>query len=110
MHLRPDSVGNAYPKMDDNTAKVPLHFLEATQRRYLLATKEFAQLEGVYLEIGPDIGLATEIAVASGNLTQVVLVEPNQASRPLLKKVAPAINTVILDSITELDDSIRVDR
>jgi hypothetical protein len=110
MYLRPDLVVDAYSNMDDNTAEVPLHLLKATQRRYLLATEEFAQLEGVYLEIGPDIGLATEVAVASGTLAKVVLVEPNRASHPMLKKVAPARNTVIVDSLSELDDSIRADR
>ena len=110
MYLRPDLVVDAYSNMDDNTAEVPLHLLKATQRRYLLATEEFAQLEGVYLEIGPDIGLAAEIAVERGNLAQVVLVEPNRASHAALRHVAPACNTVVVDSLDELDDAIKADR
>jgi hypothetical protein len=110
VYLRPDLVADAYSQMDDNTAGVPPHLLKATQRRYLAAMEEFAPLESVYLEIGPDIGLAAEIAVERGNLAQVVLVEPNRASHAALRHVAPACNTVVVDSLDELDDAIKADR
>lgn len=110
VYLRPDLVTSAYSHMDDNTAGVPLHFLRATQRRYLAALDEVAPLEGVYLEIGPDIGLATEIAIELGDLTKVVLVEPNHAAHAALRDVASANTAVVVESIAELDNSIQADR
>ena len=108
-YLRPDLVANFYSQMDDNTAGVPRPLLEETQRRYLAALEEFAPLAGVYLEVGPDIGLAAEIAIEGGDFTKVVLVEPNQVSRSVLQQSMHEGMTVVVDSLAELDESIRVD-
>ena len=110
VYLRPDLIDDAYSHRDDSPVDMPRHFLKMTQRRYLEAMEEFAPLEGVYLEVGPDIGLAAEVAVERGKLEKVVLVEPNRESRAVLTKMAAAHNPVVVSSLTELDDSVRADR
>jgi len=110
VQLHPDLVADCYSQMNDNTAGEPLHLLRATQQRYIAAMEEIAPLAGNYLEIGPDIGLATEIAVQRGNFTTVALVEPNKASHASLRQVMQSQNTVIVESLSDLDISVQVDR
>ena len=110
MYLRPDLIDDAYSHRDDSPVDMPRHFLKTTQRRYLEAMEEFAPLEGVYLEVGPDIGLAAEVAVERGKLEKVVLVEPNRESQTVLAKTTTAHSAVVVNSLAELDESIQADR
>lgn len=106
----PTVVDSSYSYMDDNTAGVPRELLRATQRRYLEALEGLGPLEGTYLEVGPDVGLATQLAVEKGSLTKVVLVEPNRACHAELKRVTATTNSMIVTSVSDLDDSVQADR
>ena len=106
----PSVVDSSYSHMDDNTAGVPRELLTATQRRYLEALEDLAPLEGTYLEVGPDVGLATQLAVEKGSLTKVVLVEPNRACYADLKRITTTTNSEIVASVSDLDDSVQADR
>ena len=108
--LRPELVADAYSRMDNNTLGGVRHLLKETQSRYLAALEEYAPLVGVYLEVGPDIGLAVEIALERGDLAKVVLVEPNQTSHTALKQLTDDRTTEVVASLAELEESIRVDR
>jgi hypothetical protein len=76
----------------------------------LEALEDIAPLEGAYLEVGPDVGLATQLAVEKGSLTKVLLVEPNRDCYADLKRVTTTTNSVIIASVSDLDDSVQVDR
>lgn len=109
-YLRHDLIAHAYSDMEDNTSGVPQHLLRKTQSRYVAAMEKFAPMDGVYLEIGPDIGLAAKLAVERGSISKLVLVEPNRTTHDTLRLLAPGIDTVVLDSIDEVEPGIQVDR
>jgi len=109
-YLRDDLIAHAYSDMEDNTSGVPQHLLRKTQGRYVAAMENFAPMEGVYLEIGPDIGLAAGLAVERGSISKLVLVEPNRATHNTLHLLAPSVDTVVLESIDEMNPEIQVDR
>jgi hypothetical protein len=96
--------------MEDNTSGVPQHLLRKTQGRYVTAMENIAPMDGVYLEIGPDIGLAAKIAVERGSVSKLVLVEPNRTTHDTLRLLAPTVDTVVLESIDQVDRGIQVDR
>jgi len=109
-YLRPDLIAHAYSDMEDNTSGVPQHLLRKTQSRYVAAMEEMGPMEGVYLEIGPDIGLAAGLAVERGSISKLVLVEPNRTAHETLRHLAPGVDTVVIESIDEVEPGIQVDR
>ena len=109
-YLRDDLIAHAYSDMEDNTSGVPQHLLRKTQGRYVTAMENIAPMDGVYLEIGPDIGLAAKIAVERGSVSKLVLVEPNRTTHDTLRLLAPTVDTVVLESIDQVDRGIQVDR
>lgn len=68
-----------YQKMSDNTAGVTTSALIKTQRSYFSHLKRHISSQpGGYLEIGPDVGFFTELALKENKFDQFWLVEPNK--------------------------------
>lgn len=76
-----------YGQMLPNMAEVPLEALRRTQRGYFEALKSCSDLEGGFIEVGPDIGLFTENCVREGRYDEYWLFEPNRDVLPALSKV-----------------------
>jgi hypothetical protein len=76
-----------YGQMPPNMAEVPLEALRRTQRGYFEALKSCSDLEGGFIEVGPDIGLFTENCVREGRYDEYWLFEPNRDVLPALSKI-----------------------
>lgn len=76
-----------YGQMPPNMAEVPLQALRRTQRGYFEALKNCSDLEGGFIEVGPDIGLFTENCVREGSFDEYWLFEPNRDVLPTLSKI-----------------------
>ena len=76
-----------YGQMPPNMAEVPLEALRRTQRGYFEALKSCSDLEGGFIEVGPDIGLFTENCVREGRFDEYWLFEPNRDVLPALSKI-----------------------
>jgi hypothetical protein len=74
--------------MEDNTAGISIDLMKKTQHGYYKVLKEFSDVKGGYLEIGPDIGLFTEHCIQGGQLNKYWLFEPNRSVWPQLKRLA----------------------
>jgi len=77
-YLSSELMADLYSNMPDNTAGLPQSVLEKTQYGYFRELRRFSQLNGVYGEIGPDIGLFTQYCIKKGNFDKFLLWEPNQ--------------------------------
>lgn len=73
-----------YSRQAENMADVPLAARVATQHGYIEILARHSSLQGNYLELGPDIGLFTEICAARGNFSRFHLFEPNREVHPAL--------------------------
>jgi hypothetical protein len=98
-----------YASMPDNTAGAPADVLRHTQKGYIDFLVRQRPIRGTYLEIGPDIGLATEAACASGNLDRVVLVEPNLAVHKQLREAAGSVTADVVADLGELESPTNAD-
>lgn len=76
-----------YGQMPRNMAEVPLEALRRTQREYFEALRSCSDLEGGFIEVGPDIGLFTENCVREGRYDEYWLFEPNRDVLPALSKI-----------------------
>ena len=76
-----------YGQMPPNMAEVPVEALRRTQRGYFEALKSCSDLEGGFIEVGPDIGLFTENCVREGRYDEYWLFEPNRDVLPALSKI-----------------------
>ena len=76
-----------YGQMPPNMAEVSLEALRRTQRGYFDALKSCSDLEGGFIEVGPDIGLFTENCVREGRFDEYWLFEPNRDVLPALSKI-----------------------
>lgn len=76
-----------YGQMPPNMEEVPLEALRRTQRGYFEALKSCSDLEGGFIEVGPDIGLFTENCVREGQYDEYWLFEPNRDVLPALSKI-----------------------
>lgn len=76
-----------YGQMPPNMAEVPLDALRRTQRGYFEALKHSSDMEGGFIEVGPDVGLFTENCVREGNYNEYWLFEPNRDVLPALSKI-----------------------
>jgi len=76
-----------YGQMPPNMSEVPLEALRRTQRGYFEALKSCSDLDGGFIEIGPDIGLFTENCVREGKFDEYWLFEPNRDVLPALSKI-----------------------
>ena len=76
-----------YGQMPPNMEEVPLEALHRTQRGYFEVLKSCSDLEGGFIEVGPDIGLFTENCVREGRYDEYWLFEPNRDVLPALSKI-----------------------
>jgi SAM-dependent methyltransferase len=95
--------------MPDNTAGAPADVLRHTQKGYIDFLVRQGPIRGTYLEIGPDIGLATEAACASGTLERVVLVEPNLDVHDQLRDAAGSVTAEVVADLSDLQSPARAD-
>jgi hypothetical protein len=86
--FKPDQLKDLYASMEDNTAGISLNLMKKTQNGYYKVLKQFSDVRGEYLEIGPDIGLFTERCIKDGQLTKYWLFEPNTSVWPQLSRLA----------------------
>lgn len=75
-----------YADMPDNTAGVDQAALRRTQGRYAATLRRHAPADGDYLEVGPDIGLFADAAVAGRDGRSLYLFEPNREVWPALEQ------------------------
>lgn len=76
-----------YGQMPPNMEEVPIDALRHTQLGYFDALKRYSNLEGSFIEVGPDIGLFTENCVREGRYEEYWLLEPNREVVPALSKI-----------------------
>lgn len=76
-----------YGQMPPNMAEVPMDALRKTQRGYFEALKSCSDLDGGFIEVGPDIGLFTENCVREGKYNEYWLFEPNRDVLPALSSI-----------------------
>lgn len=86
-YLAPSKLGELYREMSDNTAGIPVACLRKTQEGYFRVLRDHSSLTGDFMELGPDIGLFTELCVKGGAFRHFWLFEPNQAVHPQLREV-----------------------
>jgi len=72
-----DHLSELYKQMPANMDEVPLPALKKTQKGYFNFLKKNSELNGNFMEIGPDIGLFTNFAVKEGSYKKFFLYEPN---------------------------------
>lgn len=70
-----------------NMTEVSLEAMRHTQRGYFEALKNCSDLEGAFIEVGPDTGLFTENCVREGKYDEYWLFEPNRGVLPALSKI-----------------------
>lgn len=85
-----------YAQMPDNTAGLPISAMEKTQYGYFQTFKKFSNLQGGYLEAGPDIGLFTRYCVNEGRFNKHWLFEPNRAVWPQLEGLVGKRESLVL--------------
>jgi hypothetical protein len=89
------SLSRLYGWMGDNTAGIPLNALQRTQAGYhALVRSRFHS--GDYLEVGPDIGLFTDLISRAGTSRKLYLIEPNRAVWPALRQKCGGTAELIL--------------
>ena len=88
-----------YGQMPPNMAEVPLEALRRTQHGYFEALKRCSDLEGGFIEVGPDIGLFTENCVREGRYDEYWLFEPNRDVMPTLSKVVAGRKSHIIQDM-----------
>lgn len=89
------ALSKLYEQMSPNMDQVPINALVKTQQGYFQELKKSSNLQGNYLEIGPDIGLFTENCVGEGKFSKFWLFEPNILVTEHLKKVLDGKKSVI---------------
>jgi 2-polyprenyl-3-methyl-5-hydroxy-6-metoxy-1,4-benzoquinol methylase len=97
-----------YSRMSDNTANLPIEVVGKTQRRYFDILEEFDATTGSYLELGPDIGLLTEVCAQKGSFSQLSLIEPNlDAHQELAQRAGKAPHQIFseMDAYLQLPDA-----
>ena len=83
--LSPTQLSALYHLMGDNTHGVALPVVERTQKGYFDLLRRHSNLQGDYLEIGPDLGLFARLCAREGRLGKLYLFEPNTSVRPALE-------------------------
>jgi SAM-dependent methyltransferase len=103
------ALNGLYSSMQDNTAGAAPDVLSDTHAGYIQFLAAQRPLEGTYLEVGPDIGLATAAAHASGKIDRSVLIEPNQAVHEELRHASGVGPTEIVSSMEDLETPAHAD-
>lgn len=89
------SLSKLYEQMSPNMDDVPINSLKKTQQGYFNFLKQYSNLSGEFLEIGPDIGLFTQSCVDYGKFSKFWLFEPNVLVTEKLKKVLDGKKSII---------------
>lgn len=98
-----------YESMPDNTAGADAAVLRDTQKGYIEYLASHRPLSGTYLEIGPDIGLATSAACETGHLERAILIEPNRAVHDQLIESSGEVPAQVFESIDQLSSTDTAD-
>ena len=88
--------------MPDNTHGVPVEILKKSQEGYFNVLKQHSPLTGVYLEIGPDIGLFTNFCAKEGSFEHFWLFEPKVSVRQALQRAMSGKNYDICSNMFDL--------
>lgn len=74
-----DQLGRLYAQMPPNMDVVPVDALRRTQYEYFIELRNYSDLGGGYLEVGPDVGIFTKNCAVEGKFSKYWLFEPNKA-------------------------------
>lgn len=96
------SLDRLYASMPDNTAGADPGVLSGTQESYIEYLARQRPLAGTYMEIGPDIGLATRAACARGRFERAILIEPNRDVHDQLRASAGAVPADVYEAVDQL--------
>ena len=108
-YLSESALDRLYSSMPDNTAGASPDVLRHTQEGYIEFLAAQRPLQGTYLEIGPDIGLATEAARSIGDLERAVLIEPNLDVHEELRNSGGNVPTTVAPSLEALPTPAKAD-
>ena len=97
-----EQLAELYADMAPNMDLVPSDALTATQHGYWQAARAEGQLNGGYLEIGPDIGYIVDLAAREGSFDHFWLVEPNRAVHDQLAAATGGRPHTIITDLTDL--------
>lgn len=103
-----DHLSELYNQMPANMDEVPLSALKKTQESYFNFLKINSDLNGNFMEIGPDIGLFTDFAVKKGNYKKFFLYEPNiSVKKDLTSVVINKDFTIVheMEDFSEVEDN-----
>ena len=110
-----EELATMYGNTIDNTFGLPDRLLLKTQRSYfefLLEHVKPPELTGSYLELGPDVGMLTEIMATNGGFEKFWLFEPNREVHAALARRLEGrdvqIRTEMLDFSGIPDQSVSV--
>lgn len=100
--LNDEQLTDLYSSMAPNMDVVPADAIEATQRSYFADAVRDLEVEGAYLEIGPDVGHLVRYAAARPHFDHFWLFEPNLSVHAELAKAADGRPHDILSTMTDL--------
>jgi len=102
-YLTSSYLNGMYASMSDNTAGQPLQLMQKTQGGYFKILTKHGEIQGNYVEIGPDIGLFTALAAATGKVNRFSLWEPNKVVHDQLRKSTKNITCTIYDDLSSIN-------
>ena len=108
-HYSGQQLNNIYKNTAPNMEQVPKKLLKKTQYEYFQLLKKWSDLKGNYLEVGPDIGLFTQLCSTNGKFDYYWLFEPNKLVTQHLKKLLGNKKHKIyptIDQIEKIDNKI----
>jgi hypothetical protein len=103
VYFSDEALQELYRQMPDNTAGVSEGNLRRTQNRYLKELGPEFEVEGDYLELGPDIGLLTAGVLPMMPKGGLWLFEPNVSVHRALQKVVDGTKHVISREMTDFN-------
>lgn len=112
VYLTDSALGELYGSMPDNTGGLSADYLQKTQKGYVDFLMEQKGISGDYFELGPDVGLLTQIIAGDPRIGKMWLYEPNTAVASILadrvKGKAFEIRTEMKDFSAVPDGSLGV--
>lgn len=103
------SLSRLYASMPDNTAGAATEVLSDTQLGYIRFLASCRPIRGTYLEIGPDIGLASRAACTEGKIESAILIEPNRSVHHELLRSVGTTPVHIVEDLHDLDEQASAD-
>lgn len=82
-----EQLSQLYAQMPPNMDEVPVSALQKTQSGYFNKLREFSDLKGSFVEIGPDVGFFAENCIKYGKFDEYWLLEPNVEVKNQLQSV-----------------------